>query len=268
MGWRQGELLTGGDTPASPRRLWNPCHLHTHPGSQLQLLSPFHTTGPAAPQYPNALLLALEAATHPLVSTLLTSASAHHAPGQVPLPGRFPLLFTHTRPHGCHQHHSTSHSRADPLARSAPALHAAPKISFSRASCHPRANPDVRTSHRTRHLFPHLGPLPLLARGQHSYLGLLPESGSKLVRQRGWPAGRCSFPPRAHSPSRSVSGPQGVPGISKDGRDGAHGEPGLPGDPGLPGAAGAQGPPGICDTSACQGAVMGGGGEKSGARRS
>lgn len=63
-------------------------------------------------------------------------------------------------------------------------------------------------------------------------------------------------------------GPQGVPGISKDGQDGAHGEPGLPGDPGLPGAVGAQGTPGICDTSACQGAVLGGGGEKSGPRNS
>lgn len=65
-----------------------------------------------------------------------------------------------------------------------------------------------------------------------------------------------------------VTGPQGVPGISKDGRDGAHGEPGLPGDPGLPGAVGAQGTPGICDTSACQGAMLGGGGEKSGPRSS
>lgn len=63
-------------------------------------------------------------------------------------------------------------------------------------------------------------------------------------------------------------GPQGVPGVGKDGQDGAHGEPGLPGDPGLPGAVGAQGTPGICDTSACQGAVMEGGGEKSGARSS
>uniref|UniRef100_A0A8C7C080 Collagen type IX alpha 3 chain n=1 Tax=Neovison vison TaxID=452646 RepID=A0A8C7C080_NEOVI len=67
---------------------------------------------------------------------------------------------------------------------------------------------------------------------------------------------------------QGLRGPQGVPGVSKDGRDGAHGEPGPPGDPGLPGAVGAQGTPGICDTSACQGAVMGGGGEKSGSRSS
>lgn len=70
-----------------------------------------------------------------------------------------------------------------------------------------------------------------------------------------------------HLPGGS-QGPQGVPGISKDGRDGAHGEPGFPGDPGLPGAVGAQGPPGICDTSACQGAVMAAVGEKSGPRSS
>lgn len=63
-------------------------------------------------------------------------------------------------------------------------------------------------------------------------------------------------------------GPQGVPGVGKDGQDGAHGEPGPPGDPGLPGTVGAQGTPGICDTSACQGAVMAGGGEKSGPRSS
>lgn len=70
-----------------------------------------------------------------------------------------------------------------------------------------------------------------------------------------------------HLPAPS-QGPQGVPGVSKDGRDGAHGEPGPPGDPGLPGAVGAQGTPGICDTSACQGAVMGAVGEKSGSRSS
>lgn len=59
-----------------------------------------------------------------------------------------------------------------------------------------------------------------------------------------------------------------MPGISKDGRDGAPGEPGPPGDPGLPGAVGAQGTPGICDTSACQGAMVAGVGEKSGSRSS
>ncbi|KAH1182021.1 hypothetical protein KIL84_009775 [Mauremys mutica] len=63
---------------------------------------------------------------------------------------------------------------------------------------------------------------------------------------------------------QGLQGPPGVTGISKDGRDGAHGEPGLPGDPGLPGAIGAQGTPGICDTSACMGAV-GGGSKKSSA---
>ncbi|KAG8513316.1 Collagen alpha-3(IX) chain [Galemys pyrenaicus] len=67
---------------------------------------------------------------------------------------------------------------------------------------------------------------------------------------------------------QGLQGPQGVPGAGRDGRDGAPGEPGLPGDPGLPGAVGAQGTPGICDTSACQGAVMGGVGEKSGPRSS
>ncbi|KAJ7332135.1 hypothetical protein JRQ81_014315 [Phrynocephalus forsythii] len=58
-------------------------------------------------------------------------------------------------------------------------------------------------------------------------------------------------------------GPPGVPGISKDGRDGAPGEPGLPGDPGRPGARGVQGTHGICDTSACMGAVAGGISKKS-----
>lgn len=53
----------------------------------------------------------------------------------------------------------------------------------------------------------------------------------------------------------SCLGPPGVPGITKNGRDGAQGEPGLPGDPGTPGTVGAQGTPGICDTSACMGAV-------------
>lgn len=66
----------------------------------------------------------------------------------------------------------------------------------------------------------------------------------------------------------SPLGPPGVPGASRDGHDGAHGEPGLPGDPGLQGAVGAQGTPGICDTSACQGAVAAGAGEKSGPRSS
>ncbi|KAK2520679.1 Col9a3 [Columba guinea] len=54
---------------------------------------------------------------------------------------------------------------------------------------------------------------------------------------------------------QGLQGPPGVPGITKNGRDGAQGEPGLPGDPGAPGAIGAQGTPGICDTSACMGAV-------------
>lgn len=95
--------------------------------------------------------------------------------------------------------------------------------------------------------------------------------GNRLLKQKG-AAGRVDVHSHRcpHSPSRSISspGPQGVPGVSKDGRDGAQGEPGPPGDPGLPGAVGAQGTPGICDTSACQGAVMAGAGEKSGSRSS
>lgn len=52
-----------------------------------------------------------------------------------------------------------------------------------------------------------------------------------------------------------------MPGTSKDGRDGAPGELGLPGDPGRPGAIGVQGTHGVCDTSACMGAALGGGGK-------
>lgn len=44
-------------------------------------------------------------------------------------------------------------------------------------------------------------------------------------------------------------------GLSKNGRDGAQGDPGYPGEPGRPGRNGAMGTPGICDTSACQGAI-------------
>lgn len=51
------------------------------------------------------------------------------------------------------------------------------------------------------------------------------------------------------------TGLQGVHGIVKDGRDGAPGEPGEPGEQGRAGRTGHQGPPGICDTTACQGAA-------------
>lgn len=54
------------------------------------------------------------------------------------------------------------------------------------------------------------------------------------------------------------TGLPGVPGIVKDGRDGSPGDPGEPGEPGRVGRTGHQGPPGICDTSACQGASVAG----------
>lgn len=54
------------------------------------------------------------------------------------------------------------------------------------------------------------------------------------------------------------TGLPGVPGIVKDGRDGSPGDPGEPGEAGRVGRTGHQGPPGICDTSACQGASVAG----------
>ncbi len=45
-------------------------------------------------------------------------------------------------------------------------------------------------------------------------------------------------------------------GVVKDGRDGAPGDPGESGDAGRAGRVGHRGSPGICDTSACQGAVV------------
>ena len=47
-------------------------------------------------------------------------------------------------------------------------------------------------------------------------------------------------------------------GIVKDGRDGSSGDPGEPGESGRTGRTGHQGSPGICDTSACQGASVSG----------
>lgn len=52
------------------------------------------------------------------------------------------------------------------------------------------------------------------------------------------------------------AGLPGVPGIVKDGRDGSPGDPGEPGEHGRAGRTGHHGPPGICDTSACQGASV------------
>lgn len=54
------------------------------------------------------------------------------------------------------------------------------------------------------------------------------------------------------------TGLPGVPGIVKDGRDGSPGDPGEPGEAGRVGRTGHQGPPGICDTTACQGAAAAG----------
>lgn len=54
------------------------------------------------------------------------------------------------------------------------------------------------------------------------------------------------------------TGLPGVNGIAKDGRDGSPGDPGEPGEAGRVGRTGHQGPPGICDTSACQGAAAAG----------
>lgn len=56
----------------------------------------------------------------------------------------------------------------------------------------------------------------------------------------------------------SLLGLPGVAGIGKDGRDGSPGDPGEPGEPGRVGRTGHHGPPGICDTSACQGASVAG----------
>lgn len=52
------------------------------------------------------------------------------------------------------------------------------------------------------------------------------------------------------------TGLPGVNGIVKDGRDGAPGDPGEQGEAGRTGRQGHQGSPGICDTSACQGAAV------------
>lgn len=54
------------------------------------------------------------------------------------------------------------------------------------------------------------------------------------------------------------TGLPGVPGIVKDGRDGSPGDPGEPGEAGRVGRTGHQGPPGICDTTPCQGASAAG----------
>lgn len=54
------------------------------------------------------------------------------------------------------------------------------------------------------------------------------------------------------------TGLPGVPGTVKDGRDGSPGDPGEPGEAGRVGRTGHQGTPGICDTSACQGAAAAG----------
>lgn len=130
-------------------------------------------------------------------------------------------------------------------------------------------NPDSRTLGPSS---PHEASALAVLQPECTSLGPLPELRNELEKHKCW-AGLTDTPllspfyVSTHLPGGS-QGPQGVPGISKDGRDGAHGEPGLPGDPGLPGAVGAQGPPGICDTSACQGAVMAAVGEKSGPRSS
>lgn len=63
----------------------------------------------------------------------------------------------------------------------------------------------------------------------------------------------CFFLQKKYLPSLCLTGLQGVHGIVKDGRDGAPGDPGEPGEPGRAGRTGHQGPPGICDTTACQG---------------
>lgn len=62
-----------------------------------------------------------------------------------------------------------------------------------------------------------------------------------------------------HHSNRSSLWPSGLPGVNgivKDGRDGAPGDPGEAGEAGRPGRPGHQGSPGICDTSACQGAAV------------